>query len=71
MLGWMTGVASGPARMLSPMARMQRGAKSISTRSTSTGTKLGISQSTSTKRETHEESSVSLYDVSIILLLSC
>ena len=48
MLGWMRGVASGPARMMSPMAKMQRGVKSISTRSTSTGTKQAISQSTST-----------------------
>ena len=68
MLGWMRGVASAPARMLSPMAGMRRGVRSTSTRSTSTVTKQAISQSTSTRKETREESFASLCDVWMHLL---
>ena len=68
MLGWMRGVASAPARMMSPMAGMRRGVRSTSTRSTSTVTKQAISQSTSTGKETREESFASLCDVWIYLL---
>ena len=68
MLRWMRGVASAPARIMSPMAGMRRGLRSTSTRSTSTVTKQAISQSTSTRKETHEEGFASLCDVWIYLL---
>ena len=72
MLGWMRGVASAPAHMMSPRAGMLREARSNSTRSTSTMTKQAISQSTSTStgKETREETVADLCDVWMLLLPS-